>query len=265
MTCDTVVLGGLQPLTTIDYPGRLAAVLFAQGCNFRCCYCHNPELLPFAPASDRVGPTWAAALALLARRRGLLDGVVFSGGEATCQPGILAAMRAVHDLGFAVALHTNGSRPDVIAEMVREQLLDFVALDVKAPREMYLQITGRDAGTQVWETVDILAASGIDTEYRTTVHPEVLSDLSLLRMADALCARRVERFVVQQFRPGKTLDSTLADPGSDWIDPATVAGLASRFVRFEVRGEVPRVRVAGDHAVSRREARGGTVLTTRAA
>ena len=112
-----LVVGGFERLSTVDWPGQLAAVVFCQGCAWRCAYCHNPHLLAFAPAADAPpAPSWPEILAWLPRRRGLLDAVVFSGGEATFQPGLPEALRAVRALGFKAGLHTGGPLPGRFAQ-----------------------------------------------------------------------------------------------------------------------------------------------------
>lgn len=130
-------VGGLVPLTTIDYPGALAAVIFCQGCPWRCPYCHNPHLLP--ARGEHMIP-WPEVRRFLERRRGLLDGVVFSGGEPTVQPTLASALDQVRGLGFRTGLHTAGPYPQRLAALLPR--LDWVALDVKAPLARYDGLTG---------------------------------------------------------------------------------------------------------------------------
>ena len=149
-------LGGMTPLTTIDFPGRLAAVLYCQGCPWRCGYCHNPELLDATAA--RALP-WAQALAFLESRRGLLDGVVFSGGEPTLQAGLGAALNAVRSLGLQTALHTGGMYPERLAALLPQ--LDWVGLDIKAPPQRYNAITATPgSGARAWESCSRDAPAG---------------------------------------------------------------------------------------------------------
>jgi pyruvate formate lyase activating enzyme len=160
-------VGGLAPLTTIDFPGRLAAVVFFQGCPWRCVYCHNPHLIP---ANAPPALAWEDALAFLERRRGLLDGVVFSGGEPTLQAALPEAMREVRALGFQVALHTAGMYPERLAAVL--PLVDWVGLDIKAPRAAYPRITGAPcAGDAVFESLSLILAAGVEHELRCTWPP----------------------------------------------------------------------------------------------
>lgn len=161
----TLRVGGLTPLTTIDYPGELAAVVFCQGCPWRCGYCHNEHL--WSAHGDNELP-WAEVLSFLERRRVLLDAVVFSGGEPTLQSALPAAIRAVRALGFKVGLHTAGPYPQRLDRVL--PLVDWVGLDIKAPLDDYPALTGLPgSGEHAWRSLDLLLASGVDHEVRVTV------------------------------------------------------------------------------------------------
>jgi pyruvate formate lyase activating enzyme len=171
-----VRIGGLTPFTLSDFPGRAAAVVFAQGCNFRCPYCHNGALLPDAPG--RLPET--EVLAWLDRRRGRLGGVVVSGGEPTLQADLPQFCAALKARGFAVKLDTNGSRPGVLRDLLRGGLLDYVAMDVKAPPASYHRLAGVPVvWTALAESIEVLAASRIPHHFRTTVVPALVSDADL--------------------------------------------------------------------------------------
>lgn len=160
-------VAGMTPLSTVDWPGRLVATVFCQGCPWDCSYCHNPGLIP--PRTPGRLP-WEDVLAFLQRRRRLLDGVVFSGGEATRQAALLPAARAVRELGFAVGLHTAGPYPRRLAAVLGD--VDWVGLDVKALPEDYDDVVGRrGAGHLAWDCLDLVVASGVAHEVRTTIAP----------------------------------------------------------------------------------------------
>ena len=143
MSAEPVPVGGITPLTTIDWPGRLAAVLFLRGCPWLCPYCHNPE---FQKVAGQHYP-WEKVLAFLEKRRGFLDGVVFSGGEPTLHPGLACTLEQVRALGFKIALHTAGAYPGRLDDILKRGLVDWVGFDVKAPLDDYPRITGRaDSG-----------------------------------------------------------------------------------------------------------------------
>ena len=162
-------IGGLTPLTSIDFPGRLAAVVFCQGCPWRCGYCHNPELLD---ATQPGALDWDEVLAFLHKRRGLLDGVVFSGGEPLLQAALPEALDAVRALGYATALHTCGMYPERLAALLPR--LDWVGLDIKGPWERIDAITGsRASGPRVRREPEIpfpTESSSVSSGVRRSSH-----------------------------------------------------------------------------------------------
>ena len=189
----TLRVGGLTRLTTIDFPGRLAAVVFCQGCPWRCGYCHNPELLD---ASQPGTLAWADVLGFLHQRRGLLDGVVFSGGEPLAQAALPAALQQVRDMGFATALHTGGMYPERLAAAL--PLLDWVGLDVKAPWAQTPAITGvPGSGAKVRESLALLLQSGVAHEVRSTWHPGLYPLADLQALGQQLAALGLRDWVLQ--------------------------------------------------------------------
>jgi pyruvate formate lyase activating enzyme len=226
-------VGGLTPLSSTDWPGQLSAVVFCQGCPWRCGYCHNPGLIPAQAASEIA---WDEVMALLRRRQGLLDAVVFSGGEPTLQAALPDAMRDVRALGFKIGLHTGGMYAKRLAEVL--PLVDWVGLDVKAPFAGYAGITGVEgSGTRALEGLEQVLASGVDHEVRTTVHPELLHDDALAALARDLAARGVKRYVVQAFRPQGCEDAALRASGTRTraLQDTSLA-FAGLFEDFSVRG-----------------------------
>jgi pyruvate formate lyase activating enzyme len=164
---DPLRVGGLTPFTTIDYPGALAAVIYCQGCPWRCAYCHNGHLIP---TQGDGGIPWGSVVEFLQARRELLDAVVFSGGEPTLQPGLGLAMEAVRGLGFKVGLHTAGAYPARLRRIL--PLVDWVGLDIKSLPEGYAEITGvSGSGTRAWASLELLLDSGAAYEVRTTPLP----------------------------------------------------------------------------------------------
>ena len=189
-------VGGVTPLSATDWPGQLAAVVFCQGCPWRCSYCHNPDLIP---AQSKSEIAWADVLAFLKRRQGLLDAVVFSGGEPTLQAGLVEAMQEVRAQGFRIGLHTGGMYPKRLAAVL--PYVDWVGMDVKAPFADYARITGvKDSGAPVQESLALLLASSVKHEIRTTVHPALLADEEVVELAHDLAGHGVKRYVVQAFR-----------------------------------------------------------------
>ena len=164
-------IGGFVPFTSIDYPGELAAVVFCQGCPWRCSYCHNPHLLD-ARSTELLD--WQALLEVLSMRKGLLDAVVFSGGEPTLQDALPGAITEVKNMGFKVGLHTGGCYPDRLEQVL--PLVDWVGLDIKDLPEHYPALTGTPgSGDRAWKSLELLQASGVPFEVRTTCYPELPS------------------------------------------------------------------------------------------
>ncbi len=221
-------IGGLERLSLVDWPGELAAVIFCQGCGWDCRYCHNPHLIPF----DRRGDfEWQTVLDWLKTRCGLLDGVVFSGGEATLQPGLLAALKEVRALGFRTALHTGGPMPSRMTMIL--PYLDWVGFDFKAPWGRYAKVTGSDQGRMAQESFDHLIASGVACEIRTTWHPALLTPDDLLEMAATLREAGVRQWVIQRFRPDGCEDQALCGqpPGDPPVEELLAAGGPDLIVR----------------------------------
>ncbi len=202
--CSELAVGGLVPFSATDLPGALAAVVFCQGCPWRCAYCHNPHLIP-REAGDI---PWAAVLDLLERRRGLLDGVVFSGGEPTLQAGLKDAMEAVRERGYRVGLHTAGPYPERLAAVL--PWVDWVGFDVKAPFAAYSSVTGLPgSGEKARESLGLLLASGVAYEVRTTFHPALLDEAALEALMEELRSLGVARYALQAFRPPGCANETL--------------------------------------------------------
>jgi len=220
-------IGGITSLTTIDYPGELAAVVFCQGCAWRCTYCHNDHLWP--PQGEAELP-WGDVLSFLARRRGLLDAVVFSGGEPTLQSALPAAMQEVRTLGFKVGLHTAGPYPHRLARVLPH--VDWVGLDVKALPEDYDALTTRPgSGAAAWRSLALLLESGVAHEVRITVDADHFPPDRLHALLDRLRNTGARQVVLQPCRDRQ---------GHACIDSALLAGASAThrpaFRSLSVRG-----------------------------
>lgn len=216
-------VGGLVPFSTTDWPGKLAAVVFAQGCSWRCRYCHNPHLIPWQGAEER---DWREVRAWLATRQGLLEAVVFSGGEPTAQAALADALRETRALGFATGLHTGGIYPRKLPALLPH--LDWVGLDVKAPSADYARVTGvAGSGLGVFVALALLQQADVAHEVRTTVHFDLTSPASLEKLARELAAVGVREWVLQPFRPQGCADAGLnaAAPRGTTIDGELLARL----------------------------------------
>ncbi len=176
-------IAGLVRTSTVDFPGMIAAVVFTPGCNLDCFYCHNRQLLSAdAPLMDH-----EEVIAYLKKRRGLIDGVVVSGGEPLLQRDLADFLRQLKSWGYQIKLDTNGTRPDCLSALLKERLIDYVAVDYKAPWRRYPEICRCAAGTagQVRRTLEMLLQTDLSWEARTTV-PAQLTQSDLLEMASAL-------------------------------------------------------------------------------
>ncbi|WP_448062175.1 anaerobic ribonucleoside-triphosphate reductase activating protein [Cellulomonas hominis] len=199
---DALAIAGLVPLSTVDWPGRLVATVFLQGCPWQCTYCHNQAILD--PRTPGTVP-WARVRDLVSRRHGLLDGVVFSGGEPTRQPALVPAMREVRAAGMAVGLHTGGAYPTRLAAAL--PYVDWVGLDVKAPADLYRAITGvASSADRAFRSLRLVLDSGVDVQVRTTVDPTVLSAADVARLTETLRGLGVREHVLQEVRPDGTSD-----------------------------------------------------------
>jgi pyruvate formate lyase activating enzyme len=208
-------IGGITPFTTIDFPGHLAAVVFLQGCSWRCTYCHNPHLLKV----DESFEDWQKLQSFLRERQGLLDGVVFSGGEPLLQSGLADAVTVVKAMGFKVALHTAGANPQRLAKIL--PMLDWVGLDVKTDFAEYEQLTGvKDSGDKVKQSLKLLLNSGVEYEVRTTVSPQFFTNNTVLELAETLADLEVKNYALQECRPvqGQSVDSVSLEIDSDIQD-----------------------------------------------
>src|SRR4030065_182240 len=196
-------IGGLQKVSLIDYPGVICGVIFLQGCNFKCSYCHNPELVEpklFGSCLEE-----EKVLNFLTKRIGKLDAVTITGGEPTMQKDLIPFIKKIKRLGFAIKLDSNGSQPQVVKELLEEALLDFIALDIKAPLEKYKSIVRVPVDTQsIQKSVKLILKSKIAHEFRTTVVKSQLTVKDILEIAKLISGAK--RYALQKFMPTKTLD-----------------------------------------------------------
>lgn len=232
-------IAGITPYTSLDYPGKFSAVAFLQGCPWRCLYCHNPSMQSRQFPQGYAHSSWDELESLLKRRHGLLDAVVFSGGEPTLDPALPSAMRQVKAMGYLVGLHTSGCYPEHLEKML--DLVDWVGLDVKASfadASAYLYITGLDKGhphEAALKSLNLIKSAGIDYECRTTAHPAYLADDKVIDLARELAALGVRHYALQVYRAPKELSLPFENVGYEYPSEATLAELQSLFESFELR------------------------------
>jgi pyruvate formate lyase activating enzyme len=206
-----MLLGGLQKLTLIDYPGKVAMTVFTVGCNFRCPFCHNPELVfpDFGGATGSISEK--EFFDFLKIRQEKIDGVCITGGEPTIQKDILEFMKKIKELGFLVKLDTNGSRPDVLKKALDQNLVDFVAMDIKNCLEKYNLTNGTETDLErIKLSVEMIKNSRKEYEFRTTVVPGLHTKEDFDRIGEWL--KGSKNYALQEYRnEGKILDEKFGE------------------------------------------------------
>ncbi len=200
-----MIFGGFEKCTLIDYPGKTACMVYTIGCNFRCPYCHNPELV-----DETVTATVSEeeVLAFLDTRHGLLDGVVITGGEPTIHEDLIPFMEKVKAKGFLVKLDSNGTAPHVLKEVVKKKLVDYIAMDIKSPLTKYSQTVTRPVDIDaIKESVEFLKTSGVPYEFRTTIVKSLLSEDDILTIGKEI--QGASQYFLQAFVPTKILNPQL--------------------------------------------------------
>ena len=201
------IISGIKKTSLLDYPDKISAIVFTQGCNFRCGFCHNPGLLQVNSKKDIYSVD--VFFEFLKNRVGKLDGVVITGGEATLQKDLIPFMQEVKNLGFLIKLDTNGYRPDVVQDVINQGLVDYFAMDIKAPLDKYSFVTNVDIDTdKIVKSIDLIMNSNIPYEFRTTVMKSQLSYEDFEKIGELI--KGADRYYLQRFE-AKTdiLDETL--------------------------------------------------------
>ena len=228
-----ISIAGFVPFTTIDFPGRLASVIFMSGCPLRCPFCHNPGLQGRGAGA---GPTWEEIELFLERRRGKLEGVVLSGGEPLMSAAVYDIGRRIKDMGYALGIHTSGYYPERLREML--PITDWVGLDIKAPWDKYALLSGREGVVcRVQESLALLLAHGMAFEARTTCDPRYLNVADIACIARFLHQAGVQTYVLQRYR---TFDEDINPPEESetlafFKDEMLQQLLKSLFPGYEVR------------------------------
>jgi pyruvate formate lyase activating enzyme len=226
---ESLQIGGMVPLSAGDYPDCLSAVVFCQGCPWRCRYCHNSHL----QMRRTTEKTSRDLFSFLSGRVGLLDAVVFSGGEPTYQPGITATVRAVRQLGFKIGLHTAAPQLETLRQLL--PYLDWVGLDIKALPEDYAEVTGiAGSGKSPFQALALLQDAGIEFEVRTTAHPLLLDEEKLSKLAGLVAEAGVKTYALQVFRQNGCIDVELNSAPAAF-SRELVGEIAGKFERFILR------------------------------
>lgn len=221
-----MIIGGLQKTSLLDFPEKIAAIVFTMGCNFRCGYCHNPELINGEAKIEEV-------FEFLKTRQGKLDGVVITGGEPCLQKDLPEFIKQVKELGFAVKLDTNGSFPEMLEKVLPD--LDYVAMDIKAPLEKYSQIVNVDVDTSKnLKSIEVLKNGGVDYEFRTTVVKSQLSFEDFEKIGQLI--QGAPRYYLQRFEASKILDKSLENEKTYSTEEfERIIDMLKSYVKAEVR------------------------------
>ena len=198
-----MIIGGLQRFSLIDYPGKISAIVFTRGCNFRCPYCHNPELVD----PQRYAEPWQEEefWAFLQSRTQKLDAVVVTGGEPTLQEDLQPFLEKIRKMGFLIKLDTNGSNPDVLKDLLSANLVDYIAMDIKAPLEKYSEVAKVPIDkTDIEKSIELIKQSTVDHEFRTTIARNILSREDIVNIAKMLQGEKL--YILQRCVPTKILD-----------------------------------------------------------
>lgn len=228
-----MIFSGFFKSDLVNFPGYVASTVFTCGCNFRCPYCHNPEFVVLGSDETYFGETYTEEEILehLRKRRGFLDALVVSGGEPTLHKELSAFLRKVKEQNLLIKLDTNGSRPDVLASLINEKLIDYVAMDLKAPLEKYAQL-GFNSPQVIEESMKLLRDSGIGHEFRTTCPKRFLQESDFPEMAKLV---GTSRWYLQTFNPAKTLDPDYNNVSSfskeELRDIISSLGLENTYIR----------------------------------
>lgn len=206
-------IGGLQKFTLLDYPGKISAVIFTMGCNFRCPFCHNPELVNPKEIDYENKLKEDDILEFLNSRKGDLDGICITGGEPTLQLGLTKFIKKVKEMGFLVKIDTNGSHPNVIKNLIENELVDYVAMDIKTVPKKYGILTNeKDIIEKIEKSINIIVNSKTELELRTTVVPGIIDTddfnkiIKWMNGINQKVFSKLSRYSIQNFRPGKTLN-----------------------------------------------------------
>ena len=230
---------GLQKLTLLDYPGRVACTIFTDGCNFRCPFCHNSDLVLHSTVRQGIAPVLShdALFSFLEKRQGILDGVCITGGEPLLQPDLEEMIREIRELGYLVKLDTNGSFPEKLAHLLEQGLIDYVAMDIKNCPERYRETAGLPDHydlTPIRDSVQLLMGGDVPYEFRTTIVREYHRPQDVVSMAQWIAGAR------QYYLQGFVESENVIKPGLHGLDAVEMDALLPLILPY-----VPSVQVRG--------------------
>ncbi|MDD5417793.1 MAG: anaerobic ribonucleoside-triphosphate reductase activating protein [Candidatus Nanoarchaeia archaeon] len=210
------MIKGIVPASLIDWDGNICCVVFTGGCNYRCGFCHNPELIDMNKTESMNEDD---ILKIIDKKRKWVDGVCITGGEPLIHTEIKQFCGKIKSLGLKIKMDTNGSDPGFLMELIKEKLVDYIAVDIKSPKSKYKEITGVNVDIDaVQKSIDIVMNSGVEYEFRTTFVPDVLKKEDFIEIASWI--KGAKRYFIQQFRPVNTYDRKYLE-----VEPCTIPEL----------------------------------------
>ncbi len=198
-----IKIAGLQKMTLIDFPGKIAASVFLAGCNFRCGYCHNPEIVEINPETELI--SLPEFFTFLNKRQGLLEGICISGGEPLIHQDLPEFLKQIKDLGYLIKLDTNGFNFELLKKIIDQGLIDYIAMDIKSSLANYSKVTNTRADfNNILQSIKAIMASGLDYEFRTTVLPKFHNEREIEKIGQMI--KGASQYYLQNFNNHKTLD-----------------------------------------------------------
>lgn len=223
-----MIIGGFHRFSLIEFPGRISCIIFTQGCNFKCSYCHNPELIPFKPRTE-IDENFI--FSFLKIRREKLDAVVITGGEPTLQNDLIEFISKIKELKFSVKLETNGSNYVMLEKLVKNRLLDYISMDIKAPFEKYEKITNTKIDINgLKASIDLIKNSKIDYEFRTTVIKNFLTKEDIIKIGEIL--KDAKSYVLQNFVNSPKINACYSEEDFYTRDELEeISGILKNFIK----------------------------------
>lgn len=211
-----MIIGGLQKLTLIDYPGKIACTVFLQGCNYRCPFCYNPELVlkeeikKHFPIPEKDFFQFLKQEISSSKDYPRLEGVSIGGGEPTINQDLPQFCQKIKELGYSLKIDTNGSNPEMLRDLIKRKLVDYIAMDIKAPKKEYCRVVGLEDCSayyllsRIEDSINILKEAKVDYEFQTTIAPTLLKKEDILKIVHWIAPAK--KYVLQNFKSGKTVD-----------------------------------------------------------
>ncbi len=198
-------IGGLIKSSMIDYPGKISCVVFTCGCNFICPYCHNRELIKSVDENVDTGFDLSKIMEFLEKRKGFLDGVVITGGEPTLQKNLIPFCKKIKQAGFQIKIDSNGSHPEIIKQLIDENIVDYLAMDIKAEPSQYTPLLSKiNYSNTILKSIELIMASNVKYEFRTTCAKPFVNETMIKKVGEIIKGARL--YVLQKFNPANVLN-----------------------------------------------------------